>query len=147
MSSFLANVASDSQTSITCVSGAVLGAAASATATYIASITGGTGSGLGGVGIEFVLRCITSAAFFQVGEMYLPETSNNILFAFLFFGANPGLISSGVALGQTAVGAITGVGARFRGAPKFDPMMLRTGATNPIDTRKPSCGTGTCGRQ
>lgn len=138
--SFLQQVANDSATTVTCVAGAFLGAGAATSASYIINAAGGsTGTGLGGMGINFVVNAVTAAAFYNLGQRYFPETSANIAFAFLFFSADAPLIRAGVGVGQAVVNILTdGIARSLKTSPPISSADNRR--------TKKSCGTGTCGQ-
>lgn len=106
MSITISQVFEDAQTSILCLGGAIAGSAADAIGTRIIALSGVKtwDGGLGGVGLDFVVRAVVSAALFDVSAALMPETSGNILFSIIFFAANQTLIRDAVQIGSIATG-------------------------------------------
>lgn len=110
MSITISQVFEDAQTSILCLGGAIAGSAADAIGTRIIALSGVKtwDGGLGGVGLDFVVRAVVSAALFDVSAALMPETSGNILFSIIFFAANQTLIRDAVQIGSIATGFLSG---------------------------------------
>lgn len=110
----LAQAAGDAVTTITCLGGAVAGAASEHAATLLINAARGrvppaNGNSLGEMGLEFVARSFTSAFAFNLAASYMTQTSDNIAFSILFFAAQPRLVRLGVGIAGKLVGSVTTV--------------------------------------
>jgi len=105
----VAGILGDAQTSITSLGGGIAGAASNKLGDAIMnSLSVDTArGGIGALGIEFAVRATTSALMFNMVQNYMPGTSGNVFFSILFFGADRGLMQSGVALSTAIVYRIT----------------------------------------
>ncbi len=131
--SFLSTVIADSQTTITCVFGAALGALGDMSGKYVTSALGfdRNTSGLGREGLTFVVHALTATAFFALGDAYLPETSSNVFYSVLFFAASPTLVQTGIQLGRTMAGG---------------PIAIVSQSTATSPGVRASCASGSCGK-
>ena len=115
--SFLDSVTVDAQTSITALVGAVAGAASSRVGGYIIhkGDIGGQGSGLGGLGLQFITHAVVASVGFGIAARVAPATSQNVFFSILFFASDGALVRSGAALGHRIVGGVVGRSEERRG--------------------------------
>lgn len=107
----LAQATGDAVTTITCLGGAIAGAASEQVATVLINAARGSmppanGNTLGEQGLEFVARSFVSALAFNVTASYMPSTSDNIAFSILFFAAQPRLVRLAVGIAAKVVGPI-----------------------------------------
>lgn len=108
MSTFLANTVTDAQTAITSLGGALAGVVSEEAGNYIirkANVN--AGSGIGDVGLRFIVRALVSSSSFGLATDMMPDTSGNIMFSIVFFAANPSLIRDAVTIAQILVRGVT----------------------------------------
>jgi len=74
---------------------------------------------VGSVGLQFVGRAAISSTIYYLLRRYMPDTSGNVLFTFLYFTGDSGLIATGVSFAQGVVGAVVGAANKPKsgGAP------------------------------
>jgi len=104
-------IAGDVQTSIASLAGGIGGVFSTALADRaILTLDGGVQppNTLGSVGLQFVGRAVISTTIFYVLRQWMPETSRNVLFTFLYFSGDSGLISTGIAVSKKVVSAVVG---------------------------------------
>lgn len=113
--SFLTETAQDVQSSVLCLAGAVGGAASEKAADYLVNLAGVKDNGVGGVGLQFVIRAACAGVGYSLVASQLPGTSGMALFSILFFAASPRFINAGVNIAQRVVGGVE-MAANVRGA-------------------------------
>lgn len=112
---FVSNTVADAQTAITSLGGAVAGAAAERIGNSLIDLAGlHSQKSLGDTGMRFIVRALASSAVYSVAVTAMPETSENLMFSLLYFGANSSLINDGVLIGNAVAG---GLGAITRTNP------------------------------
>jgi hypothetical protein len=139
MSTFLSQVVSDSQTTITCAFGGILGTLGNETSNYVIRKAGLStmGTHLGETGMSFVISAIVGSAFYILGDTYLPETSSNIFYSILFFSSSSTLMSTGLAIAKLTAGGLTGAMARESPESTYQAPKYRMPPS--------SCGGSSCG--
>ena len=141
----------DAQTTIGCLAGGVAGASSDAIGTMLISrVAPASSPGIGALGLEFCARAVVSAAVFGAVHNYMPETSGNVFFTFLYFTCDRGLLSSGVGLARAAVNAATGTFRNLAPAPGRNSVPTGGSGSSTVPPANPTailtgCGTKSCG--
>jgi len=109
MSGFVSQAFGDAQTTIGCLAGGVAGATSDLLGSMlVGKVAPQATPGIGTLGLEFCARAVISAGVFGIAHSYMPETSSNVFFTFLYFTCDRGLLSTGVGLARAAVNAASG---------------------------------------
>lgn len=98
----------DAQTTITSLSAGIVGAATERVADMIVGKVNMTGTGVGTMGMNFVLRAVLAAGGYSLVSGQFPGSSQNIFFSILFFAAQPKLMGAAVGVSQRIVGSAAG---------------------------------------
>jgi len=98
----LANVVEDAQTAVTSLVGAIAGVASDKIANHLVSSAGlnAPSSGLGDVGMRFVIRAGVTSVVFGTLVTYMPQTADNIFMSVVFFAGNRALVNDAVLFAQ-----------------------------------------------
>lgn len=171
MSGILSHAAVDTQTALVSLGAAVAGATSEALGNYIVGSTvGNSSAAVGDVGLSFLIRAVTSSVVLNFTTGMMPDTSGNILFVLIFYGANASVIRDAVTIGKYVVSAATSatrsigtgpargddplrdepsMGPRSRGIPhstrdqpSMDPRSRHMPTYNDVTSGK--CSSGSC---
>ncbi len=170
MSGILVHAAADTQTALVSLGAAVAGSTSEVIGNYLVGATVGNGVAVGDVGLSFLIRAVTSSVVLNFSTGMMPDTSGNILFVLIFYGANASVIRDAVTIGKYVVSAATSatrsigtgpargddplrdepsMGPRSRGIPhstrdqpSMDPRSRAMPTYNDVTSGK--CGSGNC---
>ena len=121
MSAFLSETMEDAQTSITSLAGAIAGSVSDKLGRYVIRTVGISQShSLGDVGLRFVVRALVSSAVYAATVRTMPESSQNILFTLLYFGADSDLTQDAITIGRLVTKldfSMVGTNPVIRGVP------------------------------
>jgi hypothetical protein len=111
----LATAAADVQTALTSLGGAIAGTASSELGSFLVKTAGLSGDKtLGDKGLEFVIRAAVSSMMFGISSNYMPETSQNVLFTFIYFASDAKLIGTARDIGALIVTGLSKSSALVR---------------------------------
>lgn len=101
------HAAADTQTALVSLGAAVAGSTSEVIGNYLVGATVGNGVAVGDVGLSFLIRAVTSSVVLNFSTGMMPDTSGNILFVLIFYGANASVIRDAVTIGKYVVSAAT----------------------------------------